>query len=101
MITLLLTIGITVNYEDKSQKANKVVVQFFNGLKKYEMDTVTVFHDPNSDDDYSDFKSDDGGEELEFCRFSTLVNKYVAYNMGEAILGRSRKPNNYKFYWYA
>ena len=90
--------GITVNYEDKSQKANKVVVQFFNALKKYEMDTVTVFHDPNSDDDYSDYKSDDGGEELELVvDFPYIVNKYVAYNMGEAILGRSRNQTTISF----
>ena len=90
--------GITVNYEDKSQKANKVVVQFFNALKKYEMDTVTVFHDPNSDGDYSDYKSDDGGEELELVvDFPYIVNKYVAYNMGEAILGRSRNQTTISF----
>ena len=57
--------GISISYENKSEKANKVVVQFFNALKKYEMDTVTVFHDPNSDGNFSDYKSDDGGEELE------------------------------------
>lgn len=90
--------GITVNYEDKSKKANKVVVQFFNALKSYEMDTVTVFHDPNNDDDFSDYKSDDGGEELELVvDFPYIVNKYVAYNMGEAILGRSRNQTTISF----
>lgn len=90
--------GITVNYEDKSKKANKVVVQFFNALKSYEMDTVTVFHDPNNDDDFSDYKSDDGGEELELVvDFPYIVNKYVAYNMGEAILGRSRNQQTISF----
>ena len=95
---IIASTGITVNYEDKSAKANKVVVQFFNALKRYEMDTVTVFHDPNSDDDFSDFKSDDGGEELELVvDFPHIVNKYVAYNMGKAILGRTRNQMTITF----
>ena len=90
--------GISISYENKSEKANKVVVQFFNALKKYEMDTVTVFHDPNSDGNFSDYKSDDGGEELELVvDFPYIVNKYVAYNMGEAILGRSRSQMTISF----
>jgi len=90
--------GISISYEDKSEKANKVVVQFFNALKGYEMDTVTVFHDPNSDGNFSDYKSDDGGEELELVvDFPYIVNKYVAYNMGEAILGRSRNQQTITF----
>jgi len=85
--------GITVSYENKSEKANKVVVQFFNALKKYEMDTVTVFHDATPN-----YKSDDGGEELELVvDFPYIVNKYVAYNMGEAILGRSRNQMTISF----
>jgi hypothetical protein len=74
--------GITVTYEDKAQKANKVVVQFFNALKKYEMDTATVLHDASPN-----FTSDDGGEELELVvDFPHIVNKYVAYNMGKPFL---------------
>jgi len=85
--------GITVSYENKSEKANKVVVQFFNALKKYEMDTITVFHDATPN-----YKSDDGGEELELVvDFPYIVNKYVAYNMGEAILGRSRNQMTISF----
>lgn len=85
--------GITINYEDKSQKANKVVVQFFNALKKYEMDTVTVLHDASPS-----HTSDDGGEELELVvDFPHIVNQYVAYNMGEAILGRSRNQMTISF----
>ena len=95
---IIQDVGISVNYENKSQKANKVVVQFFNGLKGYEMDTVTVYHDPNNDDDFSDFKSEDGGEELELLvDFPHIVNKYVAYNMGKAILGRSRNQTTISF----
>ena len=90
--------GISVNYENKANKANKVVVQFFNALKGYEMDTVTVFHDPNSDGNFSDYKSEDGGEELEMVvEFPYIVNKYVAYNMGEAILARSRNQETITF----
>jgi hypothetical protein len=85
--------GITVTYEDKAQKANKVVVQFFNALKKYEMDTVTLLHDASPN-----FTSDDGGEELELVvDFPYIVNKYVAYNMGKAILGRSRNQQTISF----
>lgn len=85
--------GITVNYEDKAQKANKVVVQFFNALKKYEMDTVTVLHDSSPS-----HTSDDGGEELELVvDFPHIVNQYVAYNMGKAILGRSRNQMTISF----
>ena len=59
---------------------------------------MTVFHDPNSDDDFSDFKSDDGGEELELVvDFPHIVNKYVAYNMGKAILGRTRNQMTITF----
>ena len=95
---IIASTGINIAYEDKSEKANKVVVQFFNGLKGYEMDTVTVFHDPNDDDDFSDYKSDDGGEELELVvDFPYIVNKYVAYNRGEAILGRSRNQTTISF----
>ena len=85
--------GITINYEDKAQKANKVVIQFFNALKKYEMDTATVLHDASPN-----FTSDDGGEELELViDFPHIVNKYVAYNMGKAILGRSRNQMTISF----
>tara|TARA_R100000951_G_scaffold883_2_gene2698 strand:+ start:3292 stop:6633 length:3342 start_codon:yes stop_codon:yes gene_type:complete len=85
--------GITINYEDKAKKANKVVVQFFNALKKYEMDTATVLHDASPN-----FTSDDGGEELELViDFPHIVNKYVAYNMGKAILGRSRNQMTISF----
>lgn len=85
--------GITINYEDKAQKANKVVVQFFNALKKYEMDTATVLHNASPN-----FTSDDGGEELELVvDFPHIVNKYVAYNMGKAILGRSRSQMTVSF----
>ena len=74
--------GIQVSYERKDKKANKVTVEYFNGLKNYELDTVTVFHDASPN-----HTSDDGGEELEIkVNFPYVVNPYVAYNMGYAIL---------------
>jgi predicted nucleic acid-binding Zn-ribbon protein len=85
--------GVTLNYESKADKANKVVVQFFNEKKKFEMDTVTVFHDATPN-----YKSDDGGEELELVvDFPYVINSYVAYNMGQAILGRSRNQQTISF----
>jgi hypothetical protein len=85
--------GVVVSYENKANKYNKVVVQFFNEKKKYEMDTVTVFHDATPN-----YKSDDGGEELELVvDFPHIINPYVAYNMGEAILGRSRNQQTISF----
>jgi len=90
--------GIKIQYEDKSKKYNKVVVNFFNGQKKYEADTVTVFHDPNSDGTFTDYKDNDGGEELELkVEFDYITNPYIAYNMGKAILGRSRNQKTVSF----
>ena len=85
--------SITVNYEDKSQKYNKVVAQFFNGLKKYEQDTLTVFHDASPN-----FTSDDGNEVLEnVIDLQFVTNKYQAYNMAEAVLKRSRSSMTISF----
>lgn len=85
--------GINLTYEDKSQKANKVVVEYFNALKGYELDTVTVFHNATPN-----YKSDDGGEELELkVSFPFIIDPYVAHNMGEAVLGRSRNQTTISF----
>jgi hypothetical protein len=85
--------GINLTYEDKSQKANKVVVEYFNALKGYELDTATVFHNASPN-----YKSDDGGEELELkVSFPFIIDPYVAYNMGEAVLGRSRNQTTISF----
>ena len=85
--------GIKISYEDKSSKYNKVVVSFFNGQKKYEADTVTVYHDASPN-----YKSDDGGEELEAkVEFDYITNPYIAYNIGKAILGRSRNQKTLSF----
>ena len=40
--------GISVDYGNKDKKANKVVIEFFNANKKYELDTATVLHDASS-----------------------------------------------------
>lgn len=86
--------GIKIRYEDKAEKLNKVVVQFFNAQKKYESDTKTVFHN----DSTTTYKNDDGGEELETTvEFQYITNPYNAFNMGKAILERSRKQKTISF----
>ena len=81
--------GITVDYGNKDKRANKVVIEFFNANKKYELDTATVLHSATTD--ANDFTSDDGGEELEVkAEFPYITDPYIAYNMGKAILTRSR-----------
>jgi hypothetical protein len=80
--------GIKVDYGNKDQRANKVVIEFFNANKKYELDTATVLHSATTD--ANDFTSDDG-EELEVkAEFPYITDPYIAYNMGKAILTRSR-----------
>ena len=86
--------GIKIRYEDKAEKLNKVVVQFFNAQKKYESDTKTVFHNNST----STYKNDDGGEELETtAEFQYITNPYNAFNMGKGILERSRRQKTVSF----
>ena len=86
--------GIKIRYEDKAEKLNKVVVQFFNAQKKYESDTKTVFHNNST----STYKNDDGGEELETtAEFQYITNPYNAFNMGKGILERSRRQKTISF----
>tara|TARA_R100001163_G_scaffold9379_3_gene8995 strand:+ start:5384 stop:10621 length:5238 start_codon:yes stop_codon:yes gene_type:complete len=86
--------GIKIRYEDKADKLNKVVVQFFNAQKKYESDTKTVFHNNST----STYKNDDGGEELETtAEFQYITNPYNAFNMGKGILERSRRQKTISF----
>ena len=76
--------GIAVDYGNKDRKANKVIVEFYNANKKYELDTVTVLHSA------SPFYSDDN-EILEIkTMFPYVTDPYIAHNMGKAILTRSR-----------
>ena len=82
-----------IQYEDKSRKYNKVVVSYYNGQKKFEPDTVTVLHDATPN-----FTSDDNGEILEAkVEFDFVTNPYIAYNLGKAILGRSRNSKTVSF----
>ena len=86
--------GINVDYGNKDQRANKVVVEFFNGNKKYELDTATVLHDATTD--ANDFTSDDGNEELEVkAEFPYITDPYIAHNMGKAIFNKKQKSNYY------
>ncbi len=85
--------GISVDYGNKDKKANKVIVEFYNANKKYELDTATVLHDaaPN-------YTSDDGGEVLEVkAEFPYVSDPYIAYNMAKAILTRSRNQTTMQF----
>jgi len=85
--------GISVNYGKKDKKANKVIVEFYNANKKYELDTATVLHDASPE-----YYSDDGDEILEIkAEFPYISDPYIAYNMGKAILTRSRKQMTIQF----
>jgi hypothetical protein len=85
--------GISVDYGNKDKKANKVIVEFFNANKKYELDTATVLHDANPE-----YYSDDGDEILEIkAEFPYISDPYIAYNMGKAILTRSRNQTTMQF----
>ncbi len=84
--------GISVDYGNKDKKANKVVIEFFNANKKYELDTATVLHDATPE-----YYSDDG-EVLEIkAEFPYVTDPYIAYNMGKAILTRSRNQTTMQF----
>ena len=88
--------GINVSYGSKDNRYNKVVVNFFNAKKAYEADTVTVLHTPSVDGE--SYTYDDGGEELEIkidCEY--VSSPYVAYNMGKALLVRSRYQTQISF----
>ena len=85
--------GISVDYGNKDKKANKVIVEFFNANKKYELDTATVLHDATPE-----YYSDDNDEILEIkAEFPYVTDPYVAYNMGKAILVRSRNQTTMQF----
>ena len=89
---IIANAGISVDYGNKDKKANKVVVEFFNANKKYELDTATVLHDATPE-----YYSDDG-EVLEIkAEFPYVTDPYIAYNMGKAILTRSRKQTTMQF----
>lgn len=84
--------GIGVDYGNKDKKANKVIVEFFNANKKYELDTATVLHTS------SPYTADDGGEVLEVkAEFPLISDPYIAYNMAKAILTRSRNQTAIQF----
>tara|TARA_R110001592_G_scaffold91493_1_gene267738 strand:+ start:5469 stop:8987 length:3519 start_codon:yes stop_codon:yes gene_type:complete len=88
--------GISVDYGNKDKKANKVIIEYFNAGKKYELDTATVLHTPSvSGESYT---YDDSGEVLEIkAEFPYITDPYIAYNMGKAILTRSRNQTTMQF----
>ena len=84
--------GISVDYGNKDKKANKVVIEFYNSQLNYELDTATVLHDATPN-----YYSDDG-EILEIkAQFPLVTDAYIAYNMGKAILTRSRNQISLQF----
>ena len=86
--------GISVDYGNKDKKANKVVVEYFNAQKRYELDTQSVLHVVNG----QDYTYDDGGEILEVrVEFPFCTDPYLAFNYGKAILTRSRKQTSVQF----
>jgi hypothetical protein len=86
--------GISIDYGNKDNRANKVVVEFFNGAQGYEQDTATVYHNNST----STYKDDDGGEELEVkVSAPHVVSPYVAWNIGKAVLARSRYQTSINF----
>jgi len=88
--------GISVDYGNKDARANKVIIEFFNANKKYELDTAIILHSATTDS--NDFTSDDGGEELEVkAEFPFVTDPYIAHNMGKAILTRSRNQTTIQF----
>ncbi len=88
--------GINIDYGNKDKRANKVIIEYFNANKKYELDTATVLHTASvSGEDYT---YDDGGEVLEVkAEFTYVSDPYIAYNMGKAILTRSRNQTTMQF----
>jgi|DEB0MinimDraft_10_1074344.scaffolds.fasta_scaffold01526_8 hypothetical protein len=90
---IIADVGISVDYGKKDNKANKVIVEFFNANKNYELDTAIVLHDASPE-----YYSDDGDEILEVkAEFPWITNPYIAYNMGKAILTRSRNQTTMQF----
>ena len=84
--------GISIDYGSKDKKANKVIVEFFNANKKYELDTATEFHNASPN-----YYSDDG-EILEIkAEFPYITDPYIAANMAKAILQRSRRQISIQF----
>lgn len=85
--------GISVDYGSKDQKANKVIVEYFNGEKKFETDTAIVLHSASPS-----YFSDDGDEILEIkAEFPFVTDPYIAHNMAKAILTRSRYQTQVSF----
>lgn len=84
--------GISVDFGSKDQKANKVIVEFYNGQKKYELDTAISLHSASPN-----YFSDDG-EILEVkAEFPFITDRYIADNMAKAILTRSRYQTQVSF----
>ena len=84
--------GINVDYGSKDQKSNRVIVEFYNGQKNFELDTAISLHSASPN-----YFSDDG-EILEVkAEFPFITDRYVADNMAKTILTRSRNQIQVSF----
>ncbi|QDP51760.1 MAG: putative tip attachment protein J [Prokaryotic dsDNA virus sp.] len=89
---MILDSGISLTFENKEKKYNKVEVEFFNAQKRYETDTVI-----NTGESSDTFLSDDG-EVLETrIQFPYVTNYKIANHHAKAILQRSRKQKMITF----
>lgn len=84
--------GIKVESERKNEKYNRVLVNYVNPDKNYQVDTVIY---PETDAEHQTLKTADGGFLQEGnITLDTISNPYQALEFGKIVLNRSR--NNLK-----
>ena len=84
--------GVKVESERKNEKYNRVIVNYVNPDKNYQVDTVIY---PETDAEHQTLKTADGGFLQEGnVTLDTISNPYQALEFGKIILNRSR--NNLK-----
>jgi hypothetical protein len=84
--------GIKLESERKNEKYNRVVVNFPNPEKNYQVDAIVY---PETDADHQTYKTADGGFLQEGnVTLDTITSPYQAHEFGKIILNRSR--NNLK-----
>ena len=84
--------GIKVESERKNEKYNRVIVNWVNPEKSFQVDTVVY---PETDAEHQTLKTADGGFLQEGnITLDTIANPYQALEFGKIILNRSR--NNLK-----
>jgi len=84
--------GIKLESERKNEKYNRVLIDYVNPDKNYQVDTVVY---PETEAEHNTLKDDDGGFLQEGnITLDTINNPYQAIEFGKIILNRSR--NNLK-----